>query len=848
MAADPLGPLFDRYRHEGDLAALARVVETVAPELLRLARTLRPRGQSPEDLVQATFLAALTHSSRYDSNRPIRPWLFGILLNKAAGGRRAEFELAMELPDRDSTADDAEAAEAAHLLARGLERLPPIYSEVLRDHFFAGMSPGEIARRHGRPSGTVRAQLHRGLRLLRALVPTGLAGKLLWLGLSRSSLLRIRREVLEQAAVDSASISVHASDAPFAHVRVLAGFAVVAAIGLGLREWSSGPLESIAPDPAHGASERELTSKSTGSRRLERRALDEEQTPEPSENEDGATDGRLLVRVLFSDGSPAAGVGVRLHAWGELSWRDNRTDGVTDAAGEFAVERIHAGRVGIYCDRGGDQGFGATVTVGEQTIREVELPPGVDVSGEVVDERGIPVSHAGVWLSESALPAAGRIAMTCDEFGRFQLRDVSPRRFIGARAAGFAPSALEWLASGGLRELHSTRIRLVLGDSGGSLAGTVIDALGTAVPGATVAIRSKLSQGFRLRPDGILLGPSTPIEATTNGHGRFEFADLALDDYELVVRAVGHPGFLGGVRLSKSKLFDDLELRLPAAGDLVGTVSYPDGEPALGAVVIAESGERGFMDLEVDEEGAFLMEGLAAGPIEVQAGFGHSGGGQIARASLLLHPGNQLRWDAVVERSRDYAGRVLGPTGEAISGALLLAVRSGDDVEEASLPSDGDELAAWLAGRKDRALYRQLSQVAADSEGRFTLHGVPSPLAVEVRHPGDRWGWPARVFDPPPEDGVLALSVSDRNSARLSGIVEGLHVEGPAQGEVYAVLKSGAASRVRLDENAAFIFESLTSGSFDVLLWARGYMPRIVATVTLAKGEELELGTLRLSR
>ena len=115
MTANSLEELFDRYRHGGDLAALAEVVEVVSPELLRLARGLRPRGQGPEDLVQATFLAALTHAERYDSRRPLRPWLLGILLNKAAGGRRAEAALEGELTEERTAESGAEAEEARRI-------------------------------------------------------------------------------------------------------------------------------------------------------------------------------------------------------------------------------------------------------------------------------------------------------------------------------------------------------------------------------------------------------------------------------------------------------------------------------------------------------------------------------------------------------------------------------------------------------------------------------------------------------------------------------------------------------------------------------------------------------------
>ena len=847
MAEEPLGALFERYRREGDLAALARVFEAVGPELLRLARHLRPRGQAPEDLVQSTFLAALTHRERYDARRPLRPWLLGILLNKAGAGRRPELELVVEVPGRESPEGSAQAAESARLLARGLERLPPIYSEVLREHFFAGLPPGAIATRLGRPPGTVRAQLHRGLRLLRGLLSAGLASWLAWLGPSRASLLRVRRVVLEQAAADPASVRVRPGAPPLAVVRIVGAGAVALAGLIGLRAWTAGPPRAIVPEGPVTTVTGEPAPVLGTPNAAASRARAELPATAPAPPVDVGAQGDLLVRVRFPDGSPAAGIGLRMHAWAEPSWRDNRTDGVTDDAGELVLERIHAGEVGLYCDRGGDQGFGATVTAGQRTLREIELPPGVQVDGEVVDARGTPVAHAGIWLSESPLPGAGRIAGSCDELGRFRLRDVSPRRFVGARAEGYAPSEVEWLASGGLREGSSTRLRLQLPDAGGSIDGIVVDAFGAPVPGAAVVVRSPAARAARLRPDGTLLGPSTPLEASADARGRFAFADLALGELELVARADGQPGCVGLARLTAAQPRADVELRLPVAGRLRGTVRFPDGAPAVGAVVIATSAAgHELVDREVDERGEFALEGLAPGTIGLQAGFGHAGGGRLVHATLWLEPGGELAWDALVERPRDYSGRILGPRGEPLAGAWVRAVPREHPSAGATLPQERDALAAWLFDWHDRYLMQQLDQVAADAQGRFTLTGVPRPFAVEVRLPEGRSGWPVHVFEASPASGELMLPSHARHSAGLAGTIAGPDGQALARGEVYAVLRSGGEVRRHLDARGAFRFDALPSGTLDLLVWARGHPPRVVATVELTEGAVRDLGWLQL--
>jgi RNA polymerase sigma-70 factor (ECF subfamily) len=847
MAEDPLGTLFDRYRREGDLAALARVFEAVGPELLRLARHLQPRGQAPEDLVQSTFLAALTHRERYVAGRPIRPWLLGILLNKAASGRRPERELTGEVPGASSPEDEAEALESARLLARGLERLPAVYSEVLREHFFAGLPPGAIAARLGRPPGTVRAQLHRGLRLLRGLLPAGMAGWLVWLGPARSQLLRVRRVVLDQAATELESVSVQPGAPPLAGARLAGASALAVAGALGLRAWSAEPAVGVSPNRATPNVVAEADSKMRTPPAPVSLPRDAVLASPGVSTEASAIHGDLVVRVLFADGSPAAGVGLRVHAWGESSWRDNREDGVTDVAGELRLERVHAGRVGIYCDRGGDEGFGAQVAVGELTVREIKLPRGVEVEGEVVDARGVPVAGAGIWLSESPLPGAGRIAAQCDALGRFELRDVSPRRFLGARAEGYAPSDVEWLASGGLREGGATKLRLVLREGGASIAGTVLDPFGAPVPGALVLARTPLARAQRLRADGAMLGTSTPLEATADARGRFAFASLAFEELELVARAPGHPEHVLSVQLSRAAPHDDVELRLPAGGRVRGTVRYPDGTPAIGAVVIATNGAHHPVDREVDERGEFALDAVPPGTVLLQAGFGHAGGGQLVQEELWVAPDSEHTWEAVVERPSDYEGRIVSARGEPLVGAWLRAVRADELHVQEPLPASDAALAAWLSGWSDRYLMRALDQVAADAEGRFELSGVPQPFAIEVRLPDQRTGWPVQVFEPPVPAGELALAAGAQNSGGLSGSLVAPDGRALACGEVYAVRRAGGDVRRFLDASGAFRFDALPPGTFDVLVWARGHRPRVVVTTTVAEGEQRDLGSLQLA-
>lgn len=145
---DAFGQLYRRYGRMVHGVLLARV----------------PRGQV-EDLVQDVFLMALR---RLDSLRdPARfgGWLAMIARNRATDFHRRSrdtVELSDEIPGPSQGAD----AEAIEVLAL-LRALPEAYQETLVLRLVEGMTGPEIAARTGMTEGSVRVNLHRGMKLLR---------------------------------------------------------------------------------------------------------------------------------------------------------------------------------------------------------------------------------------------------------------------------------------------------------------------------------------------------------------------------------------------------------------------------------------------------------------------------------------------------------------------------------------------------------------------------------------------------------------------------------------------------------------------------------------------------------
>jgi len=142
------GALYQRYGRMVHGVLLARV----------------PRGQV-EDLVQDVFLAALR---RLDSLRdPARfgGWLAIIARNRATDYHRRARET-VEISDDLPGAVNDEEQEALAVLAT-LRTLPEAYRETLVLRLVEGMTGPQIASRTGMTEGSVRVNLHRGMKLLK---------------------------------------------------------------------------------------------------------------------------------------------------------------------------------------------------------------------------------------------------------------------------------------------------------------------------------------------------------------------------------------------------------------------------------------------------------------------------------------------------------------------------------------------------------------------------------------------------------------------------------------------------------------------------------------------------------
>ena len=140
--------------------------------------------QDAEDIVQEAFIRAYYALTRYPIERlralKPRPWLYKIAWNcycTHATRFKPPSLLSLDADDDAWLEPENAPQEQPELAFEGVERrqeletlvatLPPRYRKVVSLYYFEDLSHQEIAEMLGQPVGTIKALVHRGIRLLR---------------------------------------------------------------------------------------------------------------------------------------------------------------------------------------------------------------------------------------------------------------------------------------------------------------------------------------------------------------------------------------------------------------------------------------------------------------------------------------------------------------------------------------------------------------------------------------------------------------------------------------------------------------------------------------------------------
>jgi RNA polymerase sigma factor (sigma-70 family) len=166
-------------------AAFASLVEAHQDRLYTIALRLLGDRRDAEEVAQDALVRAFRAMQAYPAERiaalRLRPWLASIAVNLARNRRRrlderrppsqldpmleAGFDITADR--RSSPATAAERREAKDELAAALLTLTPAVRAATVLRHVDGLSVAETAEALGRPEGTIKAQVFRGLRELR---------------------------------------------------------------------------------------------------------------------------------------------------------------------------------------------------------------------------------------------------------------------------------------------------------------------------------------------------------------------------------------------------------------------------------------------------------------------------------------------------------------------------------------------------------------------------------------------------------------------------------------------------------------------------------------------------------
>jgi RNA polymerase sigma-70 factor (ECF subfamily) len=150
----------------GDREAFARLYELYAPMVHGILLSRVPAAEV-DDLVHDVFLVALKRMHTLQDSRAFGSWLMMIARHRATDFHR-RWRTVNELPeDRAGNTSSEADAHAANVLAM-IRTLPEAYRETLILRLVEGMTGPEISTRTGLTPASVRVNLHRGMKLLRA--------------------------------------------------------------------------------------------------------------------------------------------------------------------------------------------------------------------------------------------------------------------------------------------------------------------------------------------------------------------------------------------------------------------------------------------------------------------------------------------------------------------------------------------------------------------------------------------------------------------------------------------------------------------------------------------------------
>lgn len=318
---------------------------------------------------------------------------------------------------------------------------------------------------------------------------------------------------------------------------------------------------------------------------------------------------RGRVRDRQGNGLEGASVRARLRRPGERSLGE----ATSEADGEYVVAGLTPGTYRLTAALPGYATASATAPAGGDPV-DLVMEAGGEIAGRVVDAAGQPAEDATLaaeWAGEAEAASPGGAFGTPEEGdGRFVLRDLAAGRYVvQARAAGKGEASISGVRVVAGRRTEVGTLRLA---GGGIVRGTVVDADGQGVPGATVVAERDL------------MVQSGDLVDQTGSSGAFEIRGVPAGRASVMA---SHPAYASPkpvvVEVDPEKEPAPIRIVLLEGARVEGRAMHRDGRPfATGRVRFSslEPGEEGegHVPAPVRPDGSFVIDHVRAGRTRIE--------------------------------------------------------------------------------------------------------------------------------------------------------------------------------------------------------------------------------------
>jgi RNA polymerase sigma-70 factor (ECF subfamily) len=628
-----------------------------------LARTLLQDEHRAEDVVQDTWVAALTRKGEV---RSLRSWLAGVVRNLVykvhrSEGRRARREEAVARPiEAPSPAEIVERERQRWRVVDAVLSLRKPYRTTLILRYFEELPPREIARRCDVPVETVRTRHRRGIELV------------------REKLVRDHGGDRRAFAIALLPLAGRPRVAPALAVKACVGAGVAAVVLVSVGTVLLSP-EVVVPEPAESPGEaalvagRDASGPPTDDARAEATrpveepaAVEVPERPAPSRGreeiarstaageEPPPPAGVVTGTVSLADDLGPAGVDVKLSRP-----RSSPFETTTDARGWFSFDGVPAGEWMLRASREEFAPHRLLVTMGEEVgvgPLHVFLSRGGSLLVQVLDAGGGPVPDEAIRLEgherrSGRTDADGRLLLEHLEAGSYRVHRKGEED--GYRTVTVKP---------GQRVEVSFRI-------GCGVEGVALGPEGDPLPSAIVRlIPTEAREEYR------------SYQTRADEEGAFRIPEVQPGEYRVGVQLVGERAYVVTVGTVTLRPGDIVTRRWQVARtSITGRVVLADREAARerGTVTITAHSVEGPAGEVIgpvpamawaNGEGRFELPGLSPGYYRIYAR--SAGWRETSRVVELPPSGILTDVDFLLERRRTGTLRleVLEPDGTPAAG------------------------------------------------------------------------------------------------------------------------------------------------------------------------------------